>query len=157
MTQLTTTLRKVLTFNPCSSALNKIQYACKKRGVTWETALDIPVTPLDILDTVGIQDAMWTLRVFPYKSYCLLLAHIAEGVWKYTKGTPAERPAWEAIQAIRYWEAAAADAAAADAAADAAAADAAYAAANAASAYAESWKTTEKLFTQHFEQCGRNL
>ena len=142
MKQLTTTLRKVLTFNPCSSALNKIKAACKDLGITWEAALDIPVTPLDILGTVGIKDAMWALRAFAYKDYCLLLADIAEGVWEHTKGTLAERPVWEAIQAVHYWKAGLVDDqflkeaawAADDAAAwaDDAAAWAAYAAADAA-------------------------
>ena len=134
---------------------------------------DEPITLMQIFEFNGIDDAIWALKCWDYKDYCLFLADVAESVlhiYEFKCGSAAPRLA---IQGIRDYHAGritkaelkdlayAADAAAVTAAAYAAyAADAATAATYAAT-YAASYAanagdadynqaTLIPLFIKHF-------
>jgi hypothetical protein len=141
-----TTLNVIKLKMPCKSSWIKLLESLGKTK-----ADDEPISLIYILETLDIKDAIWCLRCFDYKDYCLFLADIAESVLPiYEKKHPDNDAPRKAIEAIRkyhkgeidreqltaaaYAAAAYADAAAAAyaayaAAAYAAAADAAYAAA----------------------------
>ena len=131
--------------------------------------LETKVSLKQILDSNGIRDAIWALRCFDYKEYCLFLADVAESVYHiYKLYNKKDTAVWNCIQAVHYFyngfitlkqlksAADAADAAdtAAAAAADADAADAAYTAAYAAAYAADSrkgkWMEITELFKKHF-------
>lgn len=62
----------------------------------------IEVTPMEILNAVGIKDAVWCLRAFNYIDYCLFLADIAESVIPiYEKYNPDSLPLKRCISEIR--------------------------------------------------------
>jgi len=141
---MNTTLNEIKAHYPCTSGW---EILLKSLGKT--KADDDPVSLEYILKSNGIKDAVWCLRCFDYKVYCLFLADIAESVLPiYEEEYPGNNAPRVAIESIRLFEsgeitsselmdaAYAADAAAYDAAYAAAyAADAAYAA-YAAAAYA---------------------
>ncbi len=57
-----------------------------------------------IFETVGIEDAIWCLRVLDYKDYCLFLADVAESVlYLFESEYLDNKTSKEAIQAIRDW------------------------------------------------------
>ncbi len=57
---------------------------------------------MDILKSNGIKDAVWALRCFEYRNYCLFLADIAESVLPiFEKKYPKDDRPGKAIQAIR--------------------------------------------------------
>jgi len=58
------TLRKIWEHYPC----------CENLGTH---DADIEVSLIQILESNGIQDAVWALRCFDYTDYCLFLADVA--------------------------------------------------------------------------------
>ena len=166
---LKTTYKKIRNCEPCTEGWEKLLKNCNP-----EHDMEKQVSLLEILDSNGIKDAIWSLQCWEYRDYCLLLADIAESVlhiWT-TKYPDDNRPAL-AIQAIRDWHAGkitdqqlqaaytaaayTADAYAAYAAAAYAAADAAYAAADAADAAADAakqlqWKKIENLMREFIKE-----
>ena len=165
--RFTTTLRKISSFDPCSEGWEQLTTALGT------TAPDAEVSLAFILNSNGINDAIWALRCFDYKDYCLFTEDVAESVAHLN---PDPRVS-AAIAAVRAWHkgqiseeelVAATDAAraAVDSTARAAAAYAAYAAyasttadagytavyaAHAAhAAYASQWGKITELFIEHF-------
>ena len=155
--KFTTTLRKIASFDPCSEGWEQLTTALGT------TAPDAEVSLAFILNSNGIRDAVWALRCFDYKDYCLFTEDAAESV-AHLNPDPRVSAAIAAVRAwhkgqiseeeLRY---------AADAAADAAmwaAVWAAYAAAYAAAAYASAacaaaarasqWGKITELFIEHF-------
>ena len=169
----TTTLNKIRSHNPC-----KQSYVLLLKSLNKTKPDDEPLSFRHILDTIGIQDAVWCLRTLQYKEFCLFSADVAETVLHiFEEQYPGDSGPREAVEAIRKFHfgeitedqlaksaapsyaayAAAYTAAAYAAAAYAAAATAtscyAAAAADAASyanAKAEKWKEIETLFLKHF-------
>jgi hypothetical protein len=134
-----TTIRQILDKPPC------------RDGIKLINSLNLPdsteVTPMQMLEFGGIENAVWGLRCFDYKDYCLFLADVAESVlYIFEEKYPDDKRPRLAIDAIRlYYKGeisisqldAAYDAAAdAAAAADAEAADTYYATDDAAAAAA---------------------
>ena len=164
---MNTTLNEIRKKHPCTSGWNMLLKSLDKTQ-----ADDELVSFKYILESNGINDAVWCLRVLDYKKVCLFCADVAELVLPiFENRYPDDKRPREAIEGIRKFhaneiklddlellrEAAAAAAAYADAAdADAAdAADAAAAAADAAyAAYADAikaqWEKTEALFIKYF-------
>ena len=129
-----TTLNTIRSHHPCKSGWEKLLNHLGKTK-----ADDEPIDLITILESNGIQDAVWCLRCFEYDDYRMFNADVAESVLHLfeSKYPDDDRPR-KAIEAARdksksdAYIAAAYDAA--DAAADAADADAAAAAAAAADA-----------------------
>lgn len=91
-----TTLKHIKSFKPCASSWIKgLEHA--KQPID----LNQVVTPMDILNAVGIVDSIWALRAFEYRDYCRFLADIAEMVYPYSN----DKRVWDCIQAIHYWHA----------------------------------------------------
>lgn len=168
---LTTTLDRIESHNPCRSGWELLL----KNSVHYTGCQ--PMSLIHILESNGIRDAIWALRCFDYKDYCLFLADVAESVLGFYEKKDDSKAPVLAIEGIRKYHAGdiskaelrelsnratyAASAASAGAvspdadyaAASDAAAYAAYAAAAAAAAdYARSnkWQEIEQLFIKHF-------
>jgi len=169
-----TTLNQIKEQSPCKDGWKKLlKYLGKSQGDDEPLGFEV------ILDSNGIRDAVWCLRVLPYKDRCLFAAEVAESVLNiFESKHPGDDRPRKAIEAVRMWHrggisdeelqeaahaaayAAFADAYAARAAAYAAFADAdadaaAYAAADAAAdadAREAKWGEIEALFVNHF--CG---
>jgi hypothetical protein len=129
---LITTLNEIKSHHPCESGWKKL---LKHIGKT--QADDEPINAMTVLESNGIKDAIWCLRCFDYRNYCLFLADVAESVIDiYNKTFPDDDRPQKAINAIRDWYSGVINDDALDAAAAyaAAAATAAAAAAHAAAA-----------------------
>ena len=158
-------IREIQKYNPCYSD-EEMQVLIDKVGI------DTELTLKQILNEVGIKDAVWCLRVLDYKDVCLFNADVAESVLYIfeEKYTDDKRPR-KAIEGIRKCHngeitdselkslsdaAHAAAHAAYDTSAYSAYSAVAYAAsyADAAYAYAATRRTqgkvTEELFIKHF-------
>ena len=169
---MNTTLNEIREQSPCHDGWQKLLSHLGKTK-----ADDDLITFKTILESNGIEDAVWCLRTLSYKDQCLFRADVAESVlhiFEKRSGSDAPR---KAIQAVRDYhdgliglnelrsKRAAADAAAYTASytASYAAADAAYAYAVAAAAAAgaattagkDKWAEIEQLFIKHF--CGEAL
>ncbi len=165
-----TTIAKIKSHHPCTDGWKKL---ISFHGDDLKKEL----TPVEILRSNGIKDAIWGLRAFGDENKVYLFcADVAESVLHlFENKYPNDKRVRQAIETIRLFvdgkidrdelkSAYAAAVNAADAAADAAAvnaADAAYAAAvNAADAYAAAyaaayarsneWNEIETLFVKHF-------
>ena len=128
-----TTLNEIRKYHPCESGWKKLlSYLGKTQ------ADDEPLDLMTILESNGIEDAMWCLRCFHYRDYCLFNADIAESVIDiFHNKHPHDTRPQAAINAIRAWHSGLIEKDELIAAANAAyAADAAYAAADAAYAAA---------------------
>lgn len=66
---------------------------------------DKPLDLMYILESNGIKDAVWALRCFEYRDYCLFLADIAESVLPIYEAKNTSLAPRKAIQAIRDYEA----------------------------------------------------
>ena len=82
-------------------------------STTWITLLlsqnkthadDDPIHLMDILESNGLDDAIWCLRCCDYNYYCLFLAEIAESVLPYFEKHNSSRAPREAIAAIRRYQ-----------------------------------------------------
>ena len=148
--ELTTTLNIIKSKQPCSDGWKLL---LKSLGKTKPD--DEALSLMYILESNGINDAIWALRCFDYKEYCLFLADVADSVLHiFEDKCTDDKRVRLCIQGIRDYHAgkitieelknlsaSAADAAAyaaSAAAASAADADAAAYAASAAAAYAAS-------------------
>lgn len=147
-----TTLNAIKTYDPCLSGWNKLLHSLNK-----PQADDEPVSLMHILRSNGIRDAVWALRCFDYKDYCLFLADVVDSVAHLTD----DKRVHDCIQAIRDYHASkitkddlqrAADAAAVAAAVDADAYIVAATAAVYAAAVDAKWKEIEQLFVKHFDK-----
>jgi len=138
-----TTLNEIRAKIPCSSGWSKLLTSLNKTK-----ADDDEITFKYILESNGIEDAVWCLKVKDYKEVCLFCADVAELVLPiFEKKHPDDKRPREAIEGVRLYHSGditidalrnlrTAAAYAADAAADADAAYAADAAADADAAYA---------------------
>jgi len=130
---LTTTLNEIKDYSPCAEGWTKLL-----RSLDKTKADDDPLDIIYILESNGIEDAIWCLRCFNYKDYCLFLADVAESVLPLSEAKhPGDQRPRETIEIIRAYKRGevtkeelivAADAADAYAVADAAYYAAAYAA-----------------------------
>jgi len=145
LNMLTTTLNEVLKHGPCSQHSDRGGWGLLLKNLNKNVADDAPLTIMQILESNGIKDAIWSLRCFKYKEYCLFLADVAESVLHIYEENNSNKSPRLAIEGIRAHHAGKldikellklADAAAAAAAADAAAAAYAATAADAATAAA---------------------
>ena len=152
-TVLKTTLNTIRSHSPCSDG-----WATLLRSLGKTTADDTEVSLVQILDSNGIRDAIWALRCFDYRDYCLALADVAEAVlYIYESNYSSDTRVRDCICAIRQYHKGeiaatelratteatkAADAAAAKAAADDANAWAAWAAR---AAWAAAWAATARV------------
>ena len=148
-----TTLKEIHQHRPCTDGFEQLIYSITGRkespemdideqfSLLTEEEKDKEVDLIEILESNGIKDAVWVLRCFDYRFYCLFLADVAESVLPIFEAKyPEDDRPMKAIQAIRDFHAGkisaeelAAEAAAARAAVrDAATGDAAWAAALAA-------------------------
>ena len=91
--KFTTTLRKIASFDPCSEGWEQLTTALGT------TAPDAEVSLAFILNSNGINDAIWALRCFDYKDYCLFTEDVAESVAHLN---PDPRVS-AAIAAVRAW------------------------------------------------------
>lgn len=71
---LTTTLQKIKSFHPCESGWKKL---CKSLGTTDP---ETPVTLLQVLESNGLDDAMWCMRCWEYPDYSGVISRIVESV-----------------------------------------------------------------------------
>jgi len=122
--------------HPCESGWKKLI-----RSLDGRTEGDVSLS--HILDSNGIEDAVWCLRVLPYREQCLFRADVAELVVHLCDDP---RPQ-AAIDAIRAWHAGDIS--------DKSLTDAAYAAyadayAAAATAVTDTWLKITELFKMHF-------
>ena len=93
----TTTLNKIRSHNPC-----KDSYAVLLKSLKKTKPDDEPLSFRYILDTIGIQDAVWCLRTLQYKEFCLFSADVAETVLHiFQEQYPEDSRPREAIEAIR--------------------------------------------------------
>ena len=76
--EMKTTLNEILKYNPCSQNSDKGGWGLLLKNLNKTEADDEPLDLITILESNGIQDAVWALRCFDYKDYCLFLADIAE-------------------------------------------------------------------------------
>ena len=139
---MNTTLNKIKEYRPCVLGWRTLLKSLNKTE-----ADDEPIALAYILKSNGIEDAVWCLRCFDHKEYCLFLADVADSVLHiFEDKNPEDKRPRQAIAAIRLFEQGeitrqelrdAADAADADADAADAAAYAAYAAYAAADADAD--------------------
>ena len=142
-----TTLNEIRKYSPCASGWEKL---LKHLGKT--KADDEDMDLMAVLESNGIQDAIWCLRVFDYKDYCLFLADIAESVLDiFEKRYPENKAPRNAVKAIRDFHngVISRDKLDDDAAAAYDAAAAAYAAY--AAARFKKLEEIEQLFIKHFE------
>jgi len=129
---LTTTLNEIKGYSPCADGWTKLLRSLGKTKAD-NASLDI----IYILKSNGIEDAIWCLRCFNYKDYCLFLADVAESVLPLfeAKRTDDQRPR-DTIEIIRAYKRGEVTKEQLIAVADAAAAAAYAADADAAAAYA---------------------
>ncbi len=94
-----TTLNIIKSHGPCKDGWETL---LKSLGKTKPD--DEPIDLITILKSNGIKDAIWCLRCFEYRDYCLFLADLVESVLPiyecYKFDNPAPR---KAIKAIRDW------------------------------------------------------
>ena len=94
-----TTIREIKRYSPCYSIV-KLNALIEKAG-----GVDVEITLKQILAETNIQGAIWCLRCFDYKDYCLFLADVAESVLVFfEKKHPDDKRPREAIEAIRLFE-----------------------------------------------------
>ena len=96
-----TTLNEIRLFNPCKSGWRKL---LKSMNITSfsESDGEREVTILQILESNGVKDAYWCLRIQKYEDICLILAEVAESVLKYyTDKYPNDTRVADCIQGIR--------------------------------------------------------
>ena len=170
-----TTLNKIRENSPCKNGWEKLLNSLDKTH-----ADDDPLSLMHVLESNGIEDAIWCLCCFDYREYCLFLADVAESVISiYKDKYPNDDRVEKCIKAIRSYHAGDVDIEFLKAAYDAAYAaaysadDVAYsayaaaysayaaaysayaaayaaAAADAADARKRKWKEIEVLFIKHF-------
>lgn len=142
-------LQQIKDKKPCKSGWETL---LKSKGKTKADKDLFPIT--DILDSNGLDDAVWCLRCFEYKDYCLFLADVAESVLHIYEENNASKAPRDAINAIRDYHAGKISKGDLDAAVSAAYAvsDAAAAAVSAVSAAARNAKKLEieALFVKYF-------
>jgi len=73
----------IRSYNPCGQAVNSYTGWDKLTRRLGTTDPDASVSLSQILAFNGIEDAVWALRCFDYKKYCLFLAEVAESVYPY--------------------------------------------------------------------------
>jgi len=99
---LTTTLKEILKHDPCGKyCKGKYGYTLLLKNLNKIDPDDDPLTVLQILESNGIEDAVWSLRCFDYRDYCLFLADVVElvlHIYENEHDDPAPRLA---IQGIR--------------------------------------------------------
>lgn len=156
------TLRMIEANAPCTSGWRTLLKSLNKTKAD-EEELDLRY----ILNSNGIEDAIWCLRCFNYEDYCLFLADIAESVLHIYGSKNKNIAPRDAITAIREYKLGnitlselsdASDDAAAYAAAYNAASATAYHAASTANAAAAAttytrsakWEEITALFLKHF-------
>ena len=162
---LNTTLNEIKKHRPCIGGWRKLLHHLGKTE-----ADDESLNIMTILEANGIEDAVWCLRAFKYRDYCLFNADVAESVLSIFEAKyPKDARPRNAIKAIRDYKAGkmtreALVTEAAYAAYDAydaydAYAAAAYAAYDAHDAYdaydayaASKWVEIETIFTTHFKR-----
>jgi hypothetical protein len=94
---LSTTLNKIKSKQPCISGWTTLLKSLNKT-----LSDDNPIDLIYILKSNGIEDAVWCLRCFNYKEYCLFLADIAESVLPiYEKEYPDNIFVRDCIKSIR--------------------------------------------------------
>ena len=154
MAQVTMSLNEIRAFRPCYVGWKKLLVA---QGGEEAADFDKQIPLLDILESNGIRDAIWCMRVKWFMHKPLFIAFVnscASRAKKHAAATAADAYAY----ACAYDAAATATAAAADAYADAATAAAAAAAADAtattadAYAYACAYEAERKIQTNHLKQ-----
>ena len=104
MNNMEITLRAIFNEGPCGQkkdCKHGWDKAIKSLGTDW---LDTIVTPMDILKHAGIRDAVWCLRVFGYKDYCLFNADMAEIVLHlFEDKFPGDKRPRKCIEGIRLY------------------------------------------------------
>ena len=96
-----TTLNIIKSHHPCPDGWAKL---LKSLGKT--KADDEPVSLEYILNSNGIQDAVWALRCFDYKEYCLFLSDVAESVLPiFEDKYPDDKRPRKCIEGIRLYHA----------------------------------------------------
>ena len=139
-----TTLNKIRENSLCRNGWEKLLKSLDKTQ-----ADDEPLSLMYVLESNGIEDAIWCLRCFDYKEYCLFLADVAESALSiYKEKYPEDNRVDECIKAIRDYHAGDVDIEFLKAAADVA--DAAADVADADAARKLKWKKIEALFVKHF-------
>lgn len=91
-----TTLQEIREESPCEPGWKKL--------ITTLGRIKGDVTLKQILDSNGIADAVWCLRVFSYKQQCLFRAEVAETVLPiFNERYPNDDRPRQAIEAIKKW------------------------------------------------------
>ena len=109
-----TTIRKLYKYGPCSDGFAQLIYSVTGRKEPPEMNISEQLSLLtkeergreidliEILEFNGIGNAVWALRCFDYKDYCLFLADVAESVLPVFEAEyPADDRPRKAIKAIR--------------------------------------------------------
>ena len=92
-----TTLNEIRKKHPCTSGWNTLLKSLDKTQ-----ADDEPVSFKYILESNGIQDAVWCLRVLGYKEVCLFCADVAELTLPiFEEKYPDDKRPREAIEGVR--------------------------------------------------------
>ena len=98
---MNTTLNKIREKSPCASGWNTLLKSLNKTQPDDES-LNFKY----ILDSNGIEDAVWCLRSLDYKDICLFCADVAELVLSiFETKYPADKRPREAIEGIRKYQA----------------------------------------------------
>ncbi len=89
-----TTLTEILKYNLSEQNKQKLSLISTTDSIDFMTIYEI----------IGIKDAIWCLKVFDYKDYCLFLADVAESVLPiFEAKNPDINEPREAIEGIRAW------------------------------------------------------
>lgn len=94
---MNTTLNEIKIYNPCISGWKKLLGSLNKTS-----ADDEPLPFAHILESNGIKDAVWALRVLPLKDQALFRADIAESVLHIFEAKyPHDARPRQAVEALR--------------------------------------------------------
>jgi hypothetical protein len=90
-----TTYNEILKHKPCEKGL-------KLAKPEWVKDPDMAIDFKELLEVAGVKNTFWCLRTQEYKSYCLILADIAESVlYIYKKAYPDDSRVRDSIESIR--------------------------------------------------------
>ena len=93
------TLNQIKKYCPCRQGWNTLLASLNKTH-----ADDEPIHIMDILNSNGLDDAVWCLGCCDYKDYCLFLADVAESVLPYFEQYNTSQAPRQTIDAIRQYK-----------------------------------------------------
>ena len=97
-----TTLREIFKHDPCGQDSKSEGWGLLLKNLNKTKADDEPLSLIEILESNGVEDAVWALGCFEYRDCCLFLADVAESVlYIFEKKFPSDNRPRNCIQGIR--------------------------------------------------------